>query len=423
METPEQDPAQVTEVPPREAVGDRAVAVLPAPPDVEGSAVAPGNTRSGHRFWRRRWVRRARRTLLVLLVLFLIVAGTSIIGALTAPGTDPTSVRLAEWGRDHGLGGVIDWLEKQQYEHNPPKIGGTPAGGIPPAAGAITPSSKPTGPRQLPAPPPLPVLAGGAPLPGEGQWQTVVTVKGAPAVRVAALRPDDQHTSFVVGVMWIDPNLVRGQLQPGYLDPGGSWQAAPSITPTTQSSIVAAFNAGFRFYQSHGGYYSEGRTAAPLLDNAASLVLDKDGRATVGSWNNEVRMTSDVASVRQNLIMLVDNGQVSPSCSSGSAVWGATVGNTAFIDRSGFGVTANGGEVFVAGPALSVCTLGNILKAAGVVRGMELDINPAWVNGAYFHDQSTGLPQGFPLYPSQKTPPSRYFTQTSRDWFGWYARP
>ena len=325
-------------------------------------------------------------------------------------------------GRDHGLGGIIDWLEKQQYEDNQPKIGGTPAGGIPSAQGAVTPTT-PDGAHNLPAPRAIPVLAAGAPLPGEGKWQTVVTVKGAPAIRVAALRPDDQHTSFVAGVMWIDPNLVRGQLQPGYLDPGGNWQAASSITSATQSSIVAAFNAGFRFYQSHGGYYSEGRTAAPLQNNAASLVLDKDGRATVGSWNNEVRMTPDVAGVRQNLVMLVDNGQVSPSCSAGSDVWGATVGNTAFIDRSGFGVTANGAEVFVAGPALSVCTLGNILKAAGVVRGMELDINPAWVNGAYFHDQPSGLPQGFPLYPTQKTPPSRYFTPTSRDWFGWYARP
>jgi hypothetical protein len=381
----------------------------------------PGSVR---RFWRRRAVRRTRRGLLVLFLVFVVVVGTSIINALTAPGTDTTSVRLAEWGRDHGLGGMLDWLEKQQYEHNQPKIGGAPADGIPPAAGALVPSvNKPTGPARLPAPPPIPILAGGASLPGEGQWQTVATVKGAPAVRVAALRPDDQHTSFVTGVLWLDPNLVRGQLQPGYLDPGGSWQAASSITPATQSGIVAAFNAGFRFYQSHGGYYSEGRTPAPLQDGAASLVLDKDGRASVGSWNNEVRMTPDVASVRQNLVMLVDGGQVSSTCSSGSDVWGATVGNTAFIDRSGFGVTANGGEVFVAGSALSVCTLGTILKAAGVVRGMELDINPAWVNGAYFHDQPTGLPQGFPLYPNQKTPPSRYFTPTSRDWFGWYARP
>ena len=400
--------------------------MLPVPFDPEDT-VAFGIERPSRHFWRRPAIRRARRVFLVLLLVFVIVVGTSIADALTAPGTDPTSVRLAEWGRDHGLGGVLDWLEKQQYEHNQPKIGGTPAGGIPPAAGAVTPTAPaagtPSGPRTLPAPPAIPVLAGGVPLAGEGRWQTVVTVKGQPAVRVAALRPDDQHTSFVAGAMWIDPNLVRGQLQPGYLDPGGTWQAASSITTATQSGIVAAFNAGFRFYQSHGGYYSEGRTAAALQDNAASLVLDKDGRATVGSWNNEVRMTSEVASVRQNLVMLVDNGQVSPSCSSGSQVWGATVGNTAFIDRSGFGVTGDGGEVFVAGPALSVCTLGSILKAAGVVRGMELDINPAWVNGAYFHDEPTGLPHGFPLYPTQKTPPTRYFTTTSRDWFGWYARP
>lgn len=424
-ETPEPGPPQVTEEPPSDTPGDQ-TATEPSHSDPTETAATPGTTRPNHTFWRRPAVRRTRHVLLALLLLFAIVVGTSIINALTAPGTDPTSVRLAEWGRDHGLGGVIDWLEKQQYEHNPPKIGGTPNGGIPPAAGAINPATpnaaKPGGPKRLPTPPPIAILANGAPLPGEGKWQTVATVHGAPAIRVAALRPDDQHTSFVAGVMWIDPNLVRGQLQPGYLDPGGTWPAASSITPTTQNSILAAFNSGFRFYQSHGGYYSDGRTAAPLQDNAASLILDKNGRATVGSWNNEVRMTPDTASVRQNLVMLVDNGHVSPSCSSGSTVWGATVGNTAFIDRSGFGVTANGGEVFVAGPALSVCTLGNILTAAGVIRGMELDINPAWVNGAYFHDQPTGPPQGFPLYPNQKTPPTRYFTPTSRDWFGWYAR-
>lgn len=419
METREQDPDQASDESP--------AAVLPVPSDPRDIVLTSGIARSVRHFWWHPATRRTRRVLLALSLLFVVIVGTSITDALTAPGTDTTSVRLAEWGRDHGLGGVIDWLEKQQYQHDQPKIGGTPDGGIPPAAGALAPGTsngnKTNGPRTLPAPKAIPVLAGGAPLPGEGRWQTVVTVKGRAAVRVAALRPDDQHTSFVAGVLWIDPNLVRGQLQPGYLDPGGTWQAASSITAATQTSIVAAFNAGFRFYQSHGGYYSEGRTAAPLQDNAASLVLDKDGRATVGSWNNEVRLTPDVASVRQNLVMLVDNGQVNQSCSSGSQVWGPTVGNTAFIDRSGFGVTANGGEVFVAGPALSVCTLGNILKAAGVVRGMELDINPAWVNGAYFHDQPTGSPLGFPLYPTQKTPPSRYFTPTSRDWFGWYVRP
>jgi hypothetical protein len=370
------------------------------------------------RFWRRPAVRRTRRVVLVALLVFLVVVGWSIGGALTAPGTDSTAARLAEWGRDHGLNGVITWLETQQYANNQPKVGGAPMGGIPDAAGSVNGG----GSGSTGGPAPLAVLAGGSPLPNEGQWQTVVTVKGAPAVRVAALRPDAQHTSFVAGVMWLDPTLVRGQLQPGYKDPGGSWQAADQITTATQSTVVAAFNAGFRLNSSAGGYFSEGQTVVPLQNGAASLVIDSNGVANVGSWNQEVRMSPNVASVRQNLVMLVDNGQVSPVCGSGTSVWGATIGNAAFIDRSAFGITASGAEVYVGGPALDVCTLGRILQDAGVVRGMELDINPDWVSGVYFHDQPSGPPQGFALYPNQKVLPNHYLSPSSRDWFGWYAR-
>ena len=85
-----------------------------------------------------------------------------------------------------------------------------------------------------------------------------------------------------------------------------------------------------------------------------------------------------VVSVRQNLQPLVTDGQVNPVCASGGERdWGDTVGQAAFVDRSGFGITADGHEIYVAGPALSVCGLGHVLADAGVVRGMELDINPA----------------------------------------------
>ncbi|HEY4460444.1 MAG TPA: hypothetical protein VGN81_39460 [Pseudonocardiaceae bacterium] len=371
-------------------------------------------------FWRRPVGQWAFRGVLAVLVVFLVVVCWSIDGALTAPGKDSTAARLAEWGRDHGLNDAITWLEKRQYALNQPAVGGAPAGGIPKAAGGVHSAG---GHDDLPSPAPLPVLAGGAPLPNEGQWQTVVALRGKPAVRVAALRPDAQHTSYVVGLMWMDPNLVRGQLQPGFTDPGGQWHASDQIAPEDQGSVVAAFNAGFRLNASHGGYYSEGRTAVPLQDGAASLVIDRNGVATVGTWNQEVRLGPQVSSVRQNLAMLVDNGQVSSSCSSGGAVWGATIGNAAFIDRSAFGVTQDGAEIYVGGPALSVCALGRILQAAGVVRGMELDINPDWVSGVYFHDQPRGAPpEGFRLYPNQKVPPAHYLSPSSRDWFGWYAR-
>ena len=47
------------------------------------------------------------------------------------------------------------------------------------------------------------------------------------------------------------------------------------------------------------------------------------------------RMGPEVASVRQNLALLVDDGQVNPTCQSGgTAQWGSTVGQVAFIHRT-----------------------------------------------------------------------------------------
>jgi hypothetical protein len=276
----------------------------------------------------------------------------------------------------------------------------------------------------LPAPAPLAPLGGGPALPGEGQWQTAVVAHNQPAVRVTSLRPTP-GASYQAGVMWLDPTFVRGQLRPGAGEPGGTWQAATSLTTAEQQNVAAAFNAGFRLPRgaSHGGYYSEGRTAVPLQNNAASLVLRADGTATVGSWNNEVGMTPGVASVRQNLVMLVDGGTVNPTCATGGqGEWGATLGGVAYIDRSGFGVTATGAEVYVGGPALSVCALGRILQEAGVVRGMELDINPMWITGVYYQIQPGAQPLGVRLYASQRPSPSHYLSPASRDWYAWFLR-
>ncbi|MDT7578300.1 MAG: hypothetical protein QOH17_4633 [Pseudonocardiales bacterium] len=361
--------------------------------------------------------KQAFRAIAVVVVLVLGAVGLAVGDALSVPGTDSVSAKLAEWGRDHGLGGVVTWIEQVSYAANQPPVGGTPPGGIPTAAGGVPATGRSPGK-------PLAPVAGGPALPGEGQWQTVVTAHGRPAVEVAALRPDGQHTSFVVGVLRMDPKLVRGTLHPGTRDPGGTWKASFGLTPVEQRTVAVAFNGGFRLTDpSHNGYFSEGRTVTPLRDDAASLVLRTDGTADVGSWNREVRMGPTIASVRQNLQMLVDAGQVNPTCATGGTKeWGSTVGQAAYIHRSGFGVTADGTEVYVGGPALSVCTLGRILADAGVVRGMELDINPNWVTGVYFHAHPTGPPTGFTLFPAEKTTAAHYFSPSSRDWYAWLLR-
>ncbi|HEY2226040.1 hypothetical protein [Actinomycetospora sp.] len=363
--------------------------------------------------------------MVALLVLGVVVA-PSLVTALTAPGADSVAARLAEWGRDHGLGSTVTWLEARQYDLAPPPVGGVPAGGIPRvpvSAGPVSPARSAVPVRGLPEPASLPVHPGVSRLPEEGLWQPVVSTPAGDAVRVAYVRPDATHTSVIVGVMWLDPTLVTGRLHPGTQDPGGSWSTPTSVTPTLQRTVAAVFSAGFRLADSDGGWYADGREARPLVPGAASLVLRRDGTADVGAWGTEVRMGPEVASVRQNLVPLVDGGRVNPTCATGgTAEWGSTVGQAAYIHRSGFGVTAQGAEVYVGGPSLSVCSLGEILRSAGVVRGMELDINPAWVSGAYFRPRPQGLPQATKLFPDEEIGAEHYLQRSSRDFFAWYLR-
>jgi hypothetical protein len=381
----------------------------------------------------RRARRRGRdllRFVTAVLMLFAVIVGWSVGRAVFRTGTDSVAARVAEWARDHHLDPVVTAAEKVQYDLNKPKTGGAPAGGIPTAPGAEATTAPTVAPTQAPQYPHTPAPAdvtpiGGQALAGEGIWQTVVTSHGLPAVEVTYLRPDATHTSYLVGAMWLDPKLVSGRLHPGTQDPGGKWQAPSYLTPELQRTAAAAFNAGFRLNgASHGGYYAEGRTALPLREGVASLVIKKDGTADVGIWGRDVKMSADVESVRQNLALLVEDGQVNPTCEQGNSdTWGYTLGNVSYVHRSGFGVKADGGLIYIGGPAMSVCSLGQVMKAAGVVRGMELDINPEWVTGAYYQHSATGQIDPHKLIDGEQKPADHYFEPSTRDFYSWSLRP
>ena len=108
-------------------------------------------------------------------------------------------------------------------------------------------------------------------------------------------------------------------------------------------------------------------------------------------------MSPQVVSVRQNLVPLVGDGRVNPDCATGGQrEWGDTIGQAAYIDRSGFGVTADGARGLRRRTRAVGLHAGPVLADAGVVRGMELDINPGWVSGAYFTTASAARPAGSP---------------------------
>jgi hypothetical protein len=204
----------------------------------------------------------------------------------------------------------------------------------------------------------------------------------------AFVRPDAIHTSYVVGVAWMDPTLLRAQLYSGSFIPGrGPFTYSAPISASNSMTLVAAFNAGFRMQDANGGYYTQGRTVMPLRKGAASVVIFKDGTMTVGAWgsNGLSFAGNQIASVRQNLELIVNNSQPVPGLTAANTVkWGKTLGGSFNVWRSGLGVTKTGALVYVGGPALSISDLANVLARAGAVRAMELDINTDWVSYATF---------------------------------------
>jgi hypothetical protein len=314
-------------------------------------------------------------------------------------------------------------MEQAQYKHSPPKVGGSLAGGIPRVSSAKPGSSHPTKPPGYLTPPsPIPPQAQPA-LPGEGAWQSLISLHGQPAIRAAFLRPDSQHTSYLVGVTWMNQNLVKMVLHPGYTVPGAVGLSEPSqIANSEKDALLATFNSGFTMVDANGGYWQDGKTIVPLRQGAASMVLYKDGHVDVVNWN-AAAPGPDVAAVRQNLGMLVDNAVISPYVNSTTtSTWGATLGNKAFEWRSALGVRKDGSLVFVVGASMSVATLADIAHAAGAVRAMELDINPSWTNFITYAHPSPGVVVPQMLTKDEQPNPYRYLQPSSRDFVAVLAR-
>ncbi|MHB1518018.1 MAG: phosphodiester glycosidase family protein [Acidimicrobiales bacterium] len=371
-----------------------------------------GISQERRRLYRRRRIKVAIAALLAVVVLS---SGISLVGALTNPSLGSSlPARLAEWTRSHGGASFVNWAENVWYSHHAPKVGGKPPAGSIRKAHAPT-VAVTTGPPHLPPPSPIIPFAS-PPIPGEGQWSPAGRlVGGIPAIYETTLRPDAIHTSYVVGVAWMDTKLLKATLYSGNQIPGGGpYTNTAPIQPSAASSLVSAFNAGFLMSAANGGYYTDGQTVMPLRNGAASFVVYRNGTSTVGAWGSNVTMTPNVVSVRQNLDLVVNNGQPVPGLNANDTTqWGATLGGQIYVWRSGLGVTANGALVYVGGPGLNITDLANLLVRAGAVRAMELDINTDWVNYSTYQPSTPGglasPSNGSVLVTGMTGGPARYF--------------
>ena len=158
--------------------------------------------------------------------------------------------------------------------------------------------------------------------------------------------------------------------------------------------------------------------AAPLSDGLGSIVTYTDGTTDIGSWHHEVPASGrTIASVRQNLPLLVDHGTAASTLDCLSC-WGATLGGVIDPARSALGIQPGGHLVWAGAEHATVSDLADALLSARVVRAVELDINPEWVAGyLYRHRGGAGPLAPVPVVPGQRGIPGQYLAAWSRDFF------
>ena len=217
-----------------------------------------------------------------LLAIFVLWNGISFVRYVGHDNGDTLSERIATWGRDNHLGGVIDVLEAHLYSTPPSKrpagklalagavtLPGTPAtlpgsaspggqpsqarpaqaAGVPTgAAGAHAPTNSVSVPTSPPPTPPTPLNTFFAPaLEGEGQWTAIARAAGQDAMWATSIRPLPAFGGVVASMAVIDQTHLRAGLFNGAEEPGGSWKRANRVPVELQPALIAAMNGGFRF--------------------------------------------------------------------------------------------------------------------------------------------------------------------------------
>lgn len=231
------------------------------------------------------------------------------------------------------------------------------------------------------------------PLDGEGHWHSI-PLSLFPNQLVLAdtfMRPDPSRPYAFTTLVQMDMSKLQMYSVAGTVEPGSKvGKPGPGMIPQSVHDagiLVAAFDGGFQYRDGQYGMIVGDTTYLPLQNDLATLVGHKDGRLEIVKYEGQ-HLGNDVAFVRQNCPMLIENGAIGTQDDANHKLWGRTITTDIYTWRSGIGITASGNLIFAAGNSLVPSTLAAALKAAGAVNAMQLDINPNWVRFNIFNDFS-----------------------------------
>ncbi len=257
---------------------------------------------------------------------------------------------------------------------------------------------------------------------GEGVWSTAGlprTTANDILMAKTFIRPDKTRPYALVGVLLVDSRRVRLNMSAGTVDPGGfrGVKGTGTIPVEKQPTLLAAWNGGFKGAHGNFGMYADGKEYVPLRSGLASIAVLKDGTIKMGEWGKDLQWDDAMVAVRQNAVLLVQNGEVSRRVSEGNDTWGYVQVNSAeFITwRSAVGLTKDGHLIVAAGNSLSAETLAKALWAAGAYTAMQLDINSPYVLLSDFFPQPDGSLKAERFMENMPDSPMRFLRSQERD--------
>ncbi len=362
--------------------------------------------------------RRGRRIVLIATAICLLPAGLSYLGDITEPHNVAFGVSTVEWMRAHGGNGIVSQIEDWYYTLTAPSKGGPPLHSLPKVGVAA--ASGAGGPAQPYRPPDVKPLIHPS-LPGEGVWRPAAAHAGSqPPVLLTTFRSDPEYPQFVAGVAWIDSQRTHLSYVPGLAEPPEISHRGPAEVPAAlRKGLVATFNGGFPLETSNAGLVYRGHTVASMVDGIATLIVYRDGKIDIVRWHGGSTAGPSIWFAKQNLPPIVYEGKLNPNLSDGPE-WGATVNNAVRVWRSGLGIDSHGNLIYAVADYQTVGSLAEILKRAGAVRALELDINEDWVS--FITYRRPGAVDPAQLLPNIYRPATRYLTPDERDFFAVYVK-
>ncbi len=363
--------------------------------------------------------RRRPRLRLWILAFLLVVLSPAIYSwtrMAMLQSSLPLGVRTVEWLRMHHLNWLVDNAEHVYYTWQTPAKGGPQLKTLP----AVGIHAKPKAPPKAVWPPRIrPVFA--HPLPGEGVWKSSgPPVAGRPPVLVTTFRTERAYPRIVAYVAWFDHRRTALAYYPGRYEPPSAALRGPMQVPYGQRwRLLATFNSGFIYSDGLNGDALDGHVNEPLRDGLATVVAYRSGAVDIVDWHGGPSPGRAVVFARQSLPLIINDGRLSPALND-STRWGFTLGNAVRVWRTGIGIDRRGNLIYAAADYQTVTTLAEILKRAGAVRAMQLDINPEWPTlNTYRHRQGL-LPTM--VVPNYQQAPTRYLVPDDRDFFAVYRR-